>query len=235
MNTGPRIPGAAAPAGGPFELWQARSYYSEAIADILRGGVRDDPRLPDLQRSLIRTYYLEVAASDLWPERQVGLFQLGRDGYGRLAWYVVQTSGSGVDLAKALVDLADWELLFARNGEPVERYDEAYRLLLSEHVPEATIRAIFPAGPPIMLPTFEPSPLVTEPPREGAAYLDVSFELSKYGVARRIRVDEASGAEAEAAADRVVGLIARARVRPQPTPNQPKEAPVRRVRYYVGR
>lgn len=212
-----------------FGPWGARTNYNAAIRSILRNESYEHEDLLELEQNLTRSYYLE--AEERHYPREAPLHGMGRASYRRRVAYSVINSGEVVDFASALVELADWDLLFSYNGSAVNRYDEAYALLKRENVPEAAIRALFPADEPVRLPTFAPNPLAaaTGAPKD-AGYVDVAFEISKYGVPRRIDVVGMSSASLRDLSHDVERAVALSRFRPRPTSEG--DAPFS-LRYYV--
>lgn len=218
--------------GGPrsgFGPWGARSNYTAAIRSILRNESYGHEDLLELERSLTRSYYVEATARRY---ADLGLLHgMGRASYRRRVAYSIINSGEAFAFASALVDLADWDLLFSRNGAAVDRYDEAYVLLRKEGVPEAEIRTLFPLDEPVRLPTFVASPLAAaESLPKDAGYVDVAFEVSKYGVARKIDVVGTSAPSLDDVGKDVARAVAFSRFRPRPAADG--DAPFR-LRYYV--
>jgi hypothetical protein len=209
--------------------WGARANYNAAIRSILRNEDYEHEELLELEESLTRSYYLEAAERD-YP-REAPLHGMGRASYRRRVAYSVINSGEVADFANALVALADWDLLFSYNGSAVARYDEAYALLRRENAPEAAVRALFPVDEAVRLPTFAPNPLAASgsAPHD-AAYVDVAFEVSKYGVPRKIDVVGMSSESLRRLGHDVAKEVALSRFRPRPT--RDGDAPFR-LRYYV--
>ncbi len=224
--------GSAGRRGTPprFGPWGARSNYVAAIRSILRNESYGHEDLLELERSLTRSYYLEAAARG--PREWTGSAHgLGRQSYRRRVAYSVINSGEAFEFAKALVELADWDLLFSRNGTAVDGYDEAYALLRTENVSDAEIRTLFPLDEPVRLPTFAANPLAAaESAPDDAGYVDVTFEVSKYGVARKIDVVGMSSESLDDLGRDVARAVAVGRFRPRPTSDG--DAPFR-LRYHV--
>jgi hypothetical protein len=148
--------------------------------------------------------------------------------------YRASRIGTVEELAKALVELADWDLVFARNGKALDQYVEAYEMLVSEGVPAASIREIFSPETPVLLPTFLPNPLAGSAPDEPAGHIDVSFELGKYGTSRKVEVLDVSGEGAAAPEKDLVKLIVTNRFRPRLVDGVSDGGGPYQVRYYVS-
>jgi tetratricopeptide (TPR) repeat protein len=231
-TTGSPISRGPAPAG--FSLWEARRNYTDALHSLLRTQGYSDSALPELERALIRTYYLELSAGSYGPERAQMLYYLGRESYRRLVAYSGLNDGSVLGFATALVELADWDLLFSHNARALERYEHAHAVLVAEGVPESTIRAIFSPEIPVLLPAFLPSPFEASASRTDAEHIDVAFELGKYGTSRRIEILSVSANTADGSEKGLVRLIASNRFRPRLERYDAAEAQPYQVRYYVN-
>jgi hypothetical protein len=215
-----------------MEVWRARGNYSAAIRSILRNGSVEHEDLLPIEQSLTRSYYLQAMDRDRAAENLSGsAYGGGRQSYRRRVAYSIMTSGEAIDVAKALVELADWDLLFSHNGVAVDIYEEAYALLSKENVPEPEIRVLFPLESAVRLPTFEQSPLAPpESSARGVGHVDLEFEVSKYGVAGKIDVVEMSSASLRGVRRDAARTIASSRFRPRPPSDG--DAPFR-LRYYV--
>jgi hypothetical protein len=211
---------------------RARGHYNEAMwALASRAGPTeaDVEELAQLEQALTRTYYLEATTRDRWYQGvDDPLYGLGVVSYIRRANYTRSTSRA-VDYAKALVELADWSLLFSRNGTALKRYAEAHALLVERDAP--AIDALFPAQTPVFLPAFAPTPLEELGVAGSSGYIDVDFEVGKYGVARKVQVVAVAGDEAAAASKAIIAAINQARFRPSPGTEGVTSY---RVRYSLG-
>ena len=81
-----------------------------------------------------------------------------------------------------------------------------------------------------MLPTFLPNPLQTEP---SARYIEVSFEITKYGESRRVEILGAAPEVSDAAKDELVTLIKGSRFRPRVKDGELAGAVPVVLRYYL--
>jgi hypothetical protein len=84
-----------------------------------------------------------------------------------------------------------------------------------------------------MLPPFLANPLASQQTAETTGYVDVSFELNKYGSAKQIRVVGATANATDDEQDRLVRLIAHSRFRPYLADGQLVRKPAV-VRYYLN-
>ena len=202
-------------AGG---VWRARRLYNEAIWALVGNPRENRAELAELEKEVARTYYLEASGRSRWYGGMYDpLYDLGLMSHKRLVDYseVMASPSAAVDYARALVELADWSLLFSRNGTAVKRYAEAYDLLVQQRVSSASIEEFFPAATPVFLPAFAP-------PLEGVAfagstgYVDVDFEIGKYGQPRKVTIVEVAGDDAAAISKQLAFAIGNGRFRPSP-------------------
>jgi hypothetical protein len=211
----------------------ARQHYNEAIGVLIRNSVEHRTELEELEEDLTWTYYLE--ASDrrrLYQGVDDWLYGMGLVSYQRRIGYTAAGYTNVVDHARALVELADWSLLFSRNGTALRRYAEAYSLLVARNAPAAAIEELFPSATPVFLPIFAPMPL--DGAANGAAgYIDVDFEVGRYGQPRKVTIVAAAGDAAADAADDLSAAFSHGRFRPSPLPDAGR-ATEYRLRYSLA-
>ena len=91
---------------------------------------------------------------------------------------------------------------------------------------------MFAPAMPIVLPAFEPNPLIHEEARAATGHIDVAFEITKYGRARAIEIRNVANATS-AAQHRLVALLKGNRFRPRATAGQFAEATPVSLRYHL--
>ena len=198
-------------------VWQARRHYNSAIFALLRNVPEHQAELAELEEGLTRTYYLEASTRRRsYQGPGDSLYGLGLVSYVRRVEYARAGSPSAVDYARALIELADWSLIFSRNGTAVKRYAEAHALLVQNGVPATSIALLFPADTPVSLPTFAPTPFDEAAGGGSAGYVDVDFEVGKYGQPRDVTIVAVAGDDAAATSKDVAAAIHRSRFRPSP-------------------
>ena len=211
----PMAPQREAAAG----VWRARRLYNEAIWVLVSNPGEHRSELAELEKELARTYYLEASGRNRSWYRGVDdpLYGLGLMSHRRLVDYSEATASptEAVDYARALVELADWSLLFSRNGTAVKGYAEAYDLLVRQRVPAASIEEVFPTATPVFLPAFAP-PLGGVAVAGSTGFVDVDFEIGKYGRARKVTIVAVAGDDASAISKQIVFAIGKGRFRPSP-------------------
>ena len=204
-----------------FEAWH---YYTDAIELLLRNELYSSSELQEIERVLIRSSYLH------------GQYGMGSQSLRRLLAYDVANSAPWADRVNALVQMADWDLLFAEGHISIvpalETYQQAYDELEAIGATRENLEQIFSPKIPVVLPTFLPSPLNADD-AQAHRYVDVSFEITKYGESRKIEILEAPNVARPARND-LVRLISRTRFRPRITSGRVADTSPITVRYYLS-
>ena len=196
--------------------------YFDAIRVLQRNELYSSDELRDLEMELVRSSYAHDG------------FGVGRASLRRLFSYEVTTGAPLSSQIDALVQLADWDLLFVSNrGAPLDLYEVAYEHLKLEETAQESIERLFSPDIPVVLPTFLPNPLAPDETQESTGYIDVAFELTKFGQSRAVKILGASDNATHAAKEHLVQLISRSRFRPRVTNGEfGRTAPIV-VRYYL--
>jgi tetratricopeptide (TPR) repeat protein len=192
-------------------LQQASENYSAALGILLRAGNLAHPDLLTLERKLLATHFLyaqrdaiaaepgfyQAATRNPHPSRHLldpnlESYDRGRESYARLLDHAVLTAPQRIAV---LLEAADWELLHGRGTAAVRLYEEVYRLVSKNPPLEHEVDAQLHPAVPVVLPTWLPPAHSRE--QVGIApeadlglfgYVDVRFELTRFGKARRIHV-----------------------------------------------
>jgi hypothetical protein len=161
--------------------------------------------------------------------------QLGRESYLRLIAYDDAVWSTDPNAwrrrLEAHLQLADWDLLYSENGAALEDYASVHALLENTAMAEPLVATIFAPPIPIVLPTFLPNPLETQ---VSATYIDVAFEITKYGEGRRIEILGATPSVSDNAKRELEILIKSSRFRPRVTDGELARASRVVVRYYLN-
>jgi hypothetical protein len=164
-------------------------------------------------------------------------YELARESHRRLVAYAEEASARSPDdvllwesQLRAYADLADWDLLYSQNGAALGEYAQVHAMLEATDGPEQLIAEIFAPPIPIVLPTFKPNPLDTPP---SARYIDVAFEVTRYGLSRRIEILGTTPSVSDSAKTTLVNLIKASRFRPRVTDGELGRASPVVVRYYL--
>jgi hypothetical protein len=159
-------------------------------------------------------------------------YQRGRQSLRRLYAYGAASSGSPVQQADAIVQMADWDLLYSHNSQAIESYELAHAMLEDGGAAESSIGRLFGPPTPVVLPAFQPNPLAQDEARTATGYIDVAFEITKYGRTRAVEILDAANASHAAKQD-LVALIRTNRYRPRLTDGVFADAAPVHVRYYL--
>src|SRR5690606_18347309 len=133
-----------------------------------------------------------------------GLRGMGRRSLRFLHAYAVENSAPLVEQTDALVQIADWNLVFAQGDRKptesaLEEYERAYDELAGEGVAQQSIDEIFAPEVPVVLPAFLPNPLASEETPETSGFIDVEFDITKGGESDEIEIlDTTTNASDEA-------------------------------------
>ena len=157
-------------------------------------------------------------------------YHRGRQSLRRL--YAYAASSTPLTQAEIAVQIADWDLLYSNNGLAVDRYELVYAMLEDAGVDRAAIEQLFEPPTPVVLPAFEPNPLAADETRPASGYIDVAFEITRFGKSRAVEIRGESNAT-QAARRGLVDLITQSRFRPRPTSGQFGGMSSVVVRYYL--
>ena len=207
---------------------ETRLYYLDTMAMFSEG--RSPEEVPDLYLAVVRAMY--ATRNDYTTEYQ------GRGTLRSIHSRLVKYSKPLRDQMNALVDIADWDLLFAGGRKETEAafqaYEALYMRLQQEGLEQSFIDEIFSPSAPVVLPAFSPNRLISSKTPNSSGYIDVAFEITKYGEGKAIEILDTTTITATEARIRLRDLIQRSRFRPRMA-NGAFEDPSRVVvRYYVN-
>jgi len=182
----------------------AATHYFEAIKVLLRNELYASGELRELETQLIHSSYSH------------GEYRIGRASVRRLMSYEAAIGAPPTSQMDLVVQLADWDLLFATNrGPPLDLYERVHERLKLEETGQQAIDRLFSPEIPVVLPAFLPNPLVPDETKRRTGYIDVEFELTKFGQSRNVKILGASGNATDAAKEHLVHLITTSRFRPR--------------------
>lgn len=159
-------------------------------------------------------------------------YERGKQSLRRLYEYGAASSSPPLRQADAMVQLADWDLLHSHNSQAVDSYAEAYAMLAKAGTAAGSLAELFSPPTPVVLPAFQPNPLVPDATRPATGHIDVAFEITQYGRGRDVVVRDAANVNDDAT-DRLVSLIKSNRFRPRLTDGRIATATPVVLRYYV--
>ena len=213
------IPRPSAPRSPALKaLLGARRHYAEAILTGTRNGTESFAELVALEDRLMDTLYFELAHPKLryyedGPTRFTrfeGLASIGTRMLQSKIGDTVKLSQSPIAIAKAMIELGDWYLMFAVNGAALGQYAAARDLLVAQGVAQSSIDEIVsPELPPVL-----PVPLETAN-RAHHGYVDAAVEIGPYGNARDVEVLATSPATPKILEKRLRQHLERSRIRPR--------------------
>jgi hypothetical protein len=161
-----------------------------------------------------------------------GPYYRGRQGLRRLYMYSVVASSAPLEQATAIVQMADWDLLFSSNGLAIEGYTLARGMLERAGAERESLAELFAPALPVVLPSFERNPLAPHEARAATGHIDVGFAITRYGRAREIEIGDAANATDRARSD-LVRLLKSSRFRPRLTDGRFADSPPVVVRYHL--
>jgi tetratricopeptide (TPR) repeat protein len=200
-------------------LVDAQRNYANAIG-VLRRGQEYGDELLELENRLLLNSYLS------------GDYQQGRQGLVRMIYDDAATSQPALSRIDRLVQLADWDLRFGQRALALDLYAKVYEYLEKQGA-RATIQETFSPATPVVVPTFVPNLLASERATEATGYVDVEFDITQFGTARRIKVLDTTHSASKAAEQRISRWIVENRFRPRMAHGQLAAAARVVARHYV--
>jgi hypothetical protein len=200
-----------------------QSYLAQSINIILRNGRYASDELRDTLTTLIHNSY------------RYGHQALGRRSLRYMLAYGTSTDEERVARIDMLVQLADWDLLHASglndNEEALATYERAYGLLRETGSNEAIEEAFGPAVP-VVLPSFAPNPLASEGSGASRRYIDVAFDITRYGRSDEIEILATTRNASRSDEKELVRRIKQSRFRPRATDGRIADTSRVVLRYY---
>ena len=233
---------------------EAQTYYSRAIDIIIRNEHYATDELRTLVLELAESSYryenLVLGRRNLGPgsvhayrpTSPEGSYRyenlaLGRRSLNSLLAYQTTRSEPLLTRIETLVQIADWDLVYAgtRDGKEsaLAQYGEALKLLKEGAVAQESIDRLFSPEIPIALPAFLPNPLIASDVAS-TGHIDVAFEVDKYGRSHRFQILDTTDNSTVAAEKRLEQLIKRGRFRPRLINGQLADTAPIVVRYYLN-
>jgi hypothetical protein len=205
---------------------EAQDLYSQAVRILLRNEHYPADDLETLVEDLARKTYRycprRVADPPSAKSRETVIIQCNlapsRRGLVSLVQWQVENARAWPNGVETLVEVADWDLLYAQsvngNEKALEEYTRVYELLAEQGAHESIDR-IFSPEIPIILPAFAQNPLVPAREQRGDGYIDVSFEIDRYGKSHHIRILGTTTDSTRTVEKRLLQFISGSRFRPR--------------------
>lgn len=247
-----------------FKLYEARRNYLTALQTLIEARNFTHPYLLPLERELLTNYFLYTHRENILYEPDFYLtrrksktssrlnqnsiellnsesYDLGAEAHQRIISYIFNDpAAKPVQLATAMLEEADWDLLYERKPQAVDKYDAAYRFFDANPELGQQVQAILYPPVPVVLPTYLPPPNSRE--KLGIAvdadvsffgYIDVRFSLTKFGKARGIRQIGKGGEVTRNMEIRLNQYLRKVQFRPRYTGTEVDTGELH-LRYYVG-
>lgn len=165
-------------------LRRARGLYGWA-QNIAIANSDDIDEYVGLQEKIIETYYYELENDSLRSSHSTGP-PPGLGGSGKRVLEIqLENSynypGTPVAIAEAMIELADWTLLFALNGQALRKYEAVQDFLSSVDAPAEQVERLLSPEVPAVLPAFGADIDVVDPASGYLGYVDVAIETTRYG------------------------------------------------------
>ena len=211
-------------------LHEARSYYLHTIAMVLHSEGLSAEELPELFLALVRALYAFPSHSLTESEGRAILVDVHS-----LAVRNAQPLAVQMD---ALLQIADWDLVFARgrdaNEAAFQAYEALYDRMKREGLEASAIDAMFSPSVPVAVPAFLPNPFSSTDAARSSAYIDVAFDITKHGDGRSVEILDTTTSTTEDARLRVREIIKWSRFRPRVADGSFEDPSRVVVRYYVN-
>jgi hypothetical protein len=233
---------------------EAKSYYAQAVYALLENGRYSGDEIEELLAKLVRSSYRYGDYRGVGPvfrriiasESDASSSVPPRSRTDTL----IQAADWDVLLSNAVESLYDYDFarqLYGPGHDERERagsekdyddvlalYEQAYRQLESQGIDRASIEALFSPKIPIVLPTVFANPLVSGETADSKGYIDVAFEITRRGKARRVEIlDTTSNASSEQTKE-LVRRIRLSLFRPRITNGQVVDRAPVVFRYYLS-
>ena len=226
---------------------RARRLYSSALQTVLDSEGYGSGEYLATEQRMIDTYYFELEHEELYP-RPAGLRSRSDGRQGRLK-RVVYGSGtsvleakvvnllsygaSAVEIAKALMEVGDWHLIFSANRRALEMYQDAHDLLVREDVPgEALDELVSPATPVILAELTSDDRLAFDPTHTYVGYIDVAVETGRFGEVKEVHIVNRSVGTSPNVERRARTHVFETRFRPRFENGQPVRSDRFNLRYH---
>jgi tetratricopeptide (TPR) repeat protein len=136
------------------------------------------------------------------------------------------------EIGERMMALGDWYLLFDRRAAALDIYEDALKLMESASLPQDTVERIMSPGMPIQTPDADYlSPAASD--RDFAGFIDVQFELGKFGTASNPRIIGGTTDDKHIEKE-LLRTIRKCKFRPKFVAGAPVSAEQVQLRYYYS-
>jgi hypothetical protein len=209
---------------------EAKRFYLDAFDMLPPAERRSAEALAELSVALLRLLYVN--------RHDDGTEDMGRSALELAHTRAVKAAQPLPVQINALIQLADWELLFAagrkENAAALRAYETLYEQLERQGLEPRFVDDLFAPSVPVVLPEFSPNPLSSLETRDSSGYIDVAFEITKHGRGKAIEILASTTHPSNDARTRLVTLIENRRFRPRMADGAFEDPSRVVVRYYVN-
>lgn len=209
-------------------LADAQGMYLEAVGTIRRHEQYDSTALRELELEMVRTTYRYRSYI-----AEPALYEFGRERLRHLVEYDERSSAPWENRIDALIRLADWDLMFSHNSLALDAYEQIYGQLVQGDIARALMQDAFSPATPVVLPSFLPNPLESAETETSTGHIDVRFEITRFGIGRKIEILDTTSNASDMSRDRLVRLISESRFRPIVTDGEIAHKTAIVMRYYT--
>lgn len=245
-------------------LYVAQQNYYQAIATMIDNKEYFNPLLLDLEYKFLETLFLQTFRSSILEDSNYYLsetrrttgsligqsfnrryslgYSEGKNVFNRMLIYIGNNpDAEAFELADALMEFGDWNVLFNRGFTARKKYREAWELMQEYEVEKEALNDFFRPVMPIHLPRFTAKPNSREKfniPDEAElpyiGYIDIAFTISKYGRAKRFEIIDKKGSITSSMESRLRRFLRNSPFRPRLDNEGESVADRVTLRYYVA-
>lgn len=237
---GPRFtPTRTARSVASSMLRQARSSYGLAMNEAIYYGSGEIPLLLELEDNIIDSFYFELTNPKLRRGRQPygASGQLRFGGRNALTAKLANSRiypGTPEAVAAAMLELADWDLMFMAFGRAMDGYAAALDFLHSHGADDEQLAAVFSPAVPIPLPAFSSDANIDSGLGDVRGHFDLEIEINRFGRARDLRLIDQSPNASSAIERRLKRFVYQSRFRPRYVNGKWQRRDRFRIRYEFG-
>jgi hypothetical protein len=247
-----------------YKLYEARGLYLNAIKTLVDARDFDHPQIMALEHKLLTNYFLHMHRENILYEPDFYLtrkktktatrlnqnaielmnsenYDLGQEAHKRRMIYLqTNEARTSAEVATAMLEEADWDLLFERKTNAADKYNAAYEFFVANPNFQAEANEVIYPTIPVVLPTYLPPPnsraklgIAPDAKVNFFGYIDVNFSITKYGKARRVKIIGKGGEVTRNMEIRMNQYLRNVLFRPRYINNEVDTSDVS-LRYYIG-
>ena len=247
-----------------YKLYEARELYLNAIKTLVDARAFSHPQIMDLEHKLLTNYFLHMHRENILYEPDFYLtrkktktatrlnqnaiemmnsenYDLGQEAHKRRMIYLqTNDARTSEQVATAMLEEADWDLLFERKTNAADKYNAAYQFFVDNPNFQAEANNVIYPAIPVVLPTYLPPPnsraklgIAPDAKVNFFGYIDVNFSITKYGKTRRVKILGTGGEVTRNMEIRMNQYLRNVLFRPRYINNEVDTSDIS-LRYYIG-